>query len=76
MAVGEALDRIAQRAELARRGASQRGAAGQALEVAHAVERLAQAVPAAWVLGEHLDGIEARADRGRIHERGEQPASQ
>ena len=43
--VGQPQERIAQRAQLARRGAAGGGAAGQALEVAHAVECLAEPRP-------------------------------
>ena len=44
--VGKPLERVAQRAELPWSGAARGGAAGQTLEVPHAVERLAQAGPA------------------------------
>src|SRR3989475_6542822 len=43
--VGEAMDRVAQRAELAWGRAPQRGAARQALEIAHAVECFPHTVP-------------------------------
>ena len=43
--IGQPEERVAQRAELARGGASRRGAAGQPLDVPHAVERLAQPAP-------------------------------
>src|SRR5437588_238926 len=74
--VREAEQRVAQGAQLARRGPPERGPTRQALEVAHAVERLPQAVAPAHVAGEHLHGIEPCVDPRRLDQRGQEPAPQ
>ena len=72
--VGQPLDRIAQRTQLARCGASQRRAAREPLQVTHAVERLPEPLAPAAVLEQRFDGVEPRGDRSRLDERREQPA--
>ena len=69
-------DRIAQGAHLARRRSSQGRASRQALEIAHAVERLAQPLAAAAVTDQHRDRVESCVDRRRVDERRQQPAAQ
>ena len=53
-----------------------RGPAGQTLEIAHAVERLAQPGATAAVAHRHLHRVEPGVDRRRIAERREQPLAQ
>ena len=74
--VREPPDRIAQGTQLTRGGAPEGGAAGQALQVAHTVQGLAQALAPAPVVHQHLHGVEARVDGPGLDERREQPAAQ
>ena len=74
--VGEPEERIAERGEFPRGGASGRRAAGQALDVADALEGLAQAGAAAGVVHQHIDGVEALVDARRIGQRAQEPGAQ
>src|SRR5207244_11060428 len=55
-------ERVAERAQLSRRGTARRGPPGQALDVAHAVQRLPQPRAAAALADRHLGGDEPVVD--------------
>ena len=57
--IGQAQNRIAQRAHLARSGAPQRGPPGEPLEIAYTVECFAQPLATATVPHQDLYGVEA-----------------
>ena len=74
--IGQPEEGIPQGAELPRRRATGGGPAGQPLEVAHAVERLAHAGAAAAVAQAGIDGVEPGLDRRHVAERREHPLAE
>ena len=69
----QAHERIAERAQVARRGAAGRGLATQALDVTHAIERVTQRGARERVAQQRLHRIETRRDRHDVRERREDP---
>jgi hypothetical protein len=69
-------ERVAEGAQLARGRPRGGGLGGEALDVAHAVERLAQRLARQRVGGERGHGVEARVDGVLLDQRGEQPLAQ
>lgn len=59
---GESHERVAECAEFTRRGAPRGGTRGEALEIAHPIECLAESSAQASLGGERPDGVVARGD--------------
>src|SRR5690606_9965893 len=70
------LERTPQAHQVARTDRARGEAAGEALEIADAVDRLLQRFGRRTRLAELLDGVEALADRGRIDQRIEEPPAE
>ena len=74
--LAEPPDRVAQRAQLARRGALRRRLACQPLEVANAVESCAQRRTSQWIADQCADTIQPLLDCCTLRERSQEPLPQ
>ena len=66
-------ERIAKRAQLARRGTTCGGLARQTFDVTHTVQRLAQCRASDRIAYQHGDRVQSLFDRVTLHQRREQP---
>ena len=73
---GQRADALAQRAEIARGGLSERGARGQPLEIAHVAEPRTERLAQRRVEQEQLHRVVPPTNGRHLGERGEQPTAQ